>query len=187
MTNGFTFHYASTLSATGVEIAENGKVFTFHYASTLSRNALDNMRLQICIYIPLCFYSILTACCFNFIPHSHLHSTMLLLYPLLSDRNKAFISSFTFHYASTLSQTAEQISLKVSKFTFHYASTLSLLMALSCALVIHLHSTMLLLYPVSLSCPYFLDYRTTFCLPSFPYLFLIKNYPPQTPKNINYP
>ena len=76
------------------------------------------------IYIPLCFYFIkfcLTAesrqpriyipLCFYFIWSS-------------SDENVT-VDSFTFHYASTLSQKVRESRWENGKFTFHYASTLS--------------------------------------------------------------
>ena len=57
-------------------------------------------------------------------PRSHLHSTMLLLYPASSDTRFMMISSFTFHYASTLSK--------------YYSE--------GDTVYLNLHSTMLLLY-----------------------------------------
>ena len=55
------------------------------------------------IYIPLCFYfishaALVTGSCF-----SYLHSTMLLLYLSKVPRQMFAPSTFTFHYASTLS------------------------------------------------------------------------------------
>ena len=100
----FTFHYASTLSKeswTWSHSAYNlhstmlllyrarivvyvwcSIVFTFHYASTLSHLTAITSFLFMPIYIPLCFYFI--RCCFRywFLLKLHLHSTMLLLYPV---------------------------------------------------------------------------------------------------------
>ena len=55
---GFTFHYASTLSRWVYRVADERDRFTFHYASTLSRvrSAVEKHIFQ--IYIPLCFYFI---------------------------------------------------------------------------------------------------------------------------------
>ena len=143
------------------------------------------------IYIPLCFYfihwRIRESTC-----ESHLHSTMLLLYPKLrvfvvhpiiiyiplcfyfilythiswrspriftfhyastlstqSTRTPRRLIGFTFHYASTLSLVASTWRLASSAFTFHYASTLSNQRYTHCMSFLHLHSTMLLLYPWS--------------------------------------
>ena len=82
------------------------------------------------IYIPLCFYFIVVAAvsfrpvifiyiplCFYFIEYhpadllfhlSDLHSTMLLLYQSLLYSSLFSFTSFTFHYASTLSQIIPQ-------------------------------------------------------------------------------
>ena len=75
------------------------------------------------IYIPLCFY-------------------------FIGEPGIWFLigSPFTFHYASTLSDSADSLSNESISFTFHYASTLSrqtLTVESSCK---NLHSTMLLLY-----------------------------------------
>lgn len=51
----------------------------------------------------------------------------------------------------------------------------------------HLHSTMLLLYPVPLFPFYFLQYKYTFCLPHFLHISLLKNLPPPTLQNLNFP
>ena len=76
------------------------------------------------IYIPLCFYFIGNYFSDGFGGYAHLHSTMLLLYQINSLISSCS-SLFTFHYASTLSATA----FNMSKAEFN------------------LHSTMLLLYP----------------------------------------
>ena len=78
-------------------------VFTFHYASTLSDAAWEWWTGRPVIYIPLCFYFIATRAqrckickriyiplCFYFIQH-HIHQSEPILW-------------FTFHYASTLSE-----------------------------------------------------------------------------------
>ena len=76
------------------------------------------------IYIPLCFYFI------------------------GNPRQLISISAlFTFHYASTLSNSEYDIPHRIAKFTFHYASTLSRHIISSFDEILHLHSTMLLLYP----------------------------------------
>ena len=70
---------------------------------------------------------------------------MLLLY-LITRGSRPVKSSFTFHYASTLSQ-SDRISREVyHRFTFHYASTLSRLSNRLQPALHDLHSTMLLLY-----------------------------------------
>ena len=187
----FTFHYASTLSASAlVDNIDALHQFTFHYASTLSKEeeqvtifvkylhstmlllylAWQTMsRLLIrFIYIPLCFYFILTGwspsafrlpftfhyastlspcskCSVYHLLYLHstmlllyrvlgwglrkqeldLHSTMLLLYLPLSEVLLPCMSTFTFHYASTLSRRKRSCGIELLSFTFHYASTLS--------------------------------------------------------------
>ena len=59
-----------------------------------------------CIYIPLCFYFIHREKDRGVLFHN-LHSTMLLLYPLLSFHILPYLCTFTFHYASTLSSVAD--------------------------------------------------------------------------------
>ena len=54
------------------------------------------------IYIPLCFYFI-NRCKWTSGRDQHLHSTMLLLYRTRTRQKKMPGSTFTFHYASTLS------------------------------------------------------------------------------------
>ena len=78
---------------------------------------------SICIYIPLCFY-------------------FIEAYPIFKDS----LSLFTFHYASTLSQRIRRYNGGRSSFTFHYASTLSEMQTAITVALLHLHSTMLLLY-----------------------------------------
>ena len=66
------------------------------------RPPLVDLRLDVLIYIPLCFY---------FIIASHNFNSRSIL--------------FTFHYASTLSRTKSKLDTTLVLFTFHYASTLS--------------------------------------------------------------
>ncbi len=129
------------------EICEAFPEFTFHYASTLSQSPTLRSRNAKKIYIPLCFYFIDLQNITQSLGFYHLHSTMLLLYPPDRRTWKRQRSTFTFHYASTLS--AERARLQWScnriyiplcfyfihrridqsgqsnSFTFHYASTLS--------------------------------------------------------------
>ena len=96
--------------------------FTFHYASTYTgTGALQNLPRKN-IYIPLCFYL------YGYVldarqGKTHLHSTMLLL--ILTGAIVAVLSYilFTFHYASTYTQSAALLSPCEFPFTFHYAST----------------------------------------------------------------
>ena len=82
--------------------------------------------LNICIYIPLCFYFIRSRTCMiccarinlhsimlllypgeamkSVVEESNLHSIMLLLYPEPGATRKITVTISTFHYASTLSQ-----------------------------------------------------------------------------------
>ena len=78
----------------------------------------------------------------------YLHSTMLLLYLIPPARPENSII-FTFHYASTLSETEVPKIVDSVIFTFHYASTLSDHAAHLVSVHLgHLHSTMLLLYQI---------------------------------------
>ena len=120
------------------------------------------------IYIPLCFYFIRSRRWWHYIHQWYLHSTMLLLYPcdlvhwlyalsiyiplcfyfitiVLIRLSRAV--AFTFHYASTLSSGATSLRRMTNRFTFHYASTLSHHARCLVDIIVHLHSTMLLLYP----------------------------------------
>ena len=163
--------------------------FTFHYASTLSPSGMIARISSLSIYIPLCFYFIsampgmldLAAASFTFHyastlssdrhfriaafldlhstmlllyrnrrnrgsdRYTNLHSTMLLLYRN-SERINWDISTFTFHYASTLSRMEHDRGAARISFTFHYASTLSDAAKCLSPMWIYLHSTMLLLY-----------------------------------------
>ena len=101
-------------------------IFNLHSTMLLLyRRTSPPLRSILPIYIPLCFYFI------GFSPGSvyyymhHLHSTMLLLYlqPVYKvERDKI---TFTFHYASTLSDSFTPGGSTICQFTFHYASTLS--------------------------------------------------------------
>ena len=114
----FTFHYASTLSNSGIVNTSLPSAFTFHYASTLSsfsENA-DPVTLN-------------------------LHSTMLLLY-----RRGARLIIYIplcFYFIRADRAACDDYH----KFTFHYASTLSRSSFMHISQRHNLHSTMLLLYP----------------------------------------
>ena len=98
------------------------------------------------IYIPLCFYFIAKmrnweqeiSMQFTF------HYASTLSNTVGSGADEMY--TFTFHYASTLSPLPKMLPHCVPLFTFHYASTLSILDYLVSATWINLHSTMLLLY-----------------------------------------
>ena len=100
-----------------------------------------------------------------------LHSTMLLLYQETIHFPHLLCVNFTFHYASTISEVnannGETDCLYIPlcfyyimfpfvqeawlyAFTFHYASTISLLPLCICPCKTPLHSTMLLLYQVTM-------------------------------------
>ena len=98
----FTFHYASTLSL--VKMSPQG--FRLYLHSTMLLLYPDNA-------VPV------TA------PNYHLHSTMLLLYRRRVRTTFLLRSTFTFHYASTLSKSCREWEEKR---------------------LFYLHSTMLLLY-----------------------------------------
>ena len=124
--------------------------FTFHYASTLSHPFFVFPQRSFVIYIPLCFYFILSSPFSGFFLEN-LHSTMLLLY-LFTYIFRQCLSAFTFHYASTLSAGNALDSVKDFLFTFHYASTLSDIYFQRYYASLNLHSTMLLLYPSDFIC-----------------------------------
>ena len=75
------------------------------------------------LYIPLCFYYILELLKAN-IGLEPLHSTMLLLYPATGSF-AGTTNVFTFHHASTISDTCRSQERATVYFTFHYASTIS--------------------------------------------------------------
>ena len=162
----FTFHYASTLSDAIMARIDTQTRFTFHYASTLSRphprtagNTLylhSTMLLlypccdvaterRILIYIPLCFYFILSApaqwklCFLIYIP-------LCFYFIVIDHRDLHRVLLFTFHYASTLSFPVYEQNRQHTVFTFHYASTLSNPGSYQGQVNPNLHSTMLLLY-----------------------------------------
>ena len=110
----------------------------------LYQNGKLSVLAEMKLYIPLCFYYITSAV----IPFSYnlsLHSTMLLLY--LEEHTVITITtSFTFHYASTISGVFRACFW--CSFTLH-STMLLLYRTLFCAthaLYASLHSTMLLLY-----------------------------------------
>ena len=128
----FTFHYASTLSPPQIfwqpdlsnlhstmlllyllfgQAELNSSIYLHSTMLLLYRRPpLVDLRLDVLIYIPLCFY---------FIIASHNFNSRSIL--------------FTFHYASTLSRTKSKLDTTLVLFTFHYASTLS------CAIAYNTH------------------------------------------------
>ena len=98
--------------------------FTFHYASTLSRPGYCYCPNRRRIYIPLCFYFIRK-------PPARYNRVNGIYIPLcfyfiaFAAFSYSSYSSFTFHYASTLSGLNSRWNRKLTQFTFHYASTLS--------------------------------------------------------------
>ena len=144
MSTRFTFHYASTLSTVA---SSNGVVttaFTFHYASTLSHIELYIGDGQINLHSTmLLLYHLLTD--FWKQVKNYLHSTMLLLYRkpggLVVFRELIYIP-LCFYFIKGVSR----YICTFSWFTFHYASTLSAGMRLLSQTDFYLHSTMLLLY-----------------------------------------
>ena len=164
----FTFHYASTLSgfvfvarpfsiylhSTMLLLYRNdpGRVvqrcrdlhstmlLLYRYESLVYKGKLENLHSTMLLLYP-------QPCTSLRYRYLHLHSTMLLLYPSLL-KNHCTVSSFTFHYASTLSRCMSARSNWIS----HLHSTMLLLYpSLSASWVAYrrnLHSTMLLLYPI---------------------------------------
>ena len=99
-------------------------IFTFHYASTLSLCPRTESREHL-IYIPLCFYFILSGW-----------------------HRSGWHVSFTFHYASTLSVSV--YIERVSEWNLH-STMLLLYHVIRDRIPVrdhHLHSTMLLLYHI---------------------------------------
>ena len=97
----FTFHYASTLSKSPAHRISRGMEFTFHYASTLS--LVNNCGPVWCI---------------------DLHSTMLLLYhrqPEMTVRLWWIYIPLCFYFIGC----PAMLRCTAMLFTFHYASTLS--------------------------------------------------------------
>ena len=98
----FTFHYASTLS----KIRNDAGLSKAYLHSTMLLLYLLCQSARACrlmIYIPLCFYFINNLPAGTVPSQPDLHSTMLLLY-LHQIITNAKVNTFTFHYASTLSQ-----------------------------------------------------------------------------------
>ena len=88
---------------------------------------LDSKKLIFRIYIPLCFYFIqspLPGILRSLSSFTFHYASTLSISPSLT---RCIIAIFTFHYASTLSFQALSKSAFLSSFTFHYASTLSYL------------------------------------------------------------
>ena len=122
-------------------------VFTFHYASTLSSYDPIDCVADF-IYIPLCFYFILLRSAWQSLPGIYLHSTMLLLYPIYGPVTNPQVNIFTFHYASTLSRSKalfKQTSCIYIPLCFYF---ITFGRVMRWHRIRHLHSTMLLLYPV---------------------------------------
>ena len=162
----FTFHYASTLSlcpavrvplyniyiplcfyfiVTRFSVSDGSYIFTFHYASTLSeiRETREKMLKDLHSTMLLLYRS---PCRTGSILHFYLHSTMLLLYLNRNGCNDPFWSEFTFHYASTLSYSAHSSNLLIKIYIplcFYFITT----KRAQASMDMHLHSTMLLLYP----------------------------------------
>ena len=147
--------------------------------------------LYLHIYIPLCFYLYSERIRQNTWRENNLHSTMLLLI-LISAKYRGLSSfRFTFHYASTYTQTEMRI-IRLSRnlhstmlllirscrlgctcrrlFTFHYASTYTRPAILYFRFHFYLHSTMLLLILFaylsifSLSTQFTFHYASTYTL-----------------------
>ena len=140
--------------------------FTFHYASTLSQ-LTGGSRIDISIYIPLCFYFIrwipiiVYICniiyiplCFYFIGVTHgknpqviadLHSTMLLLYHPKNTLNKMrqlhLHSTMLLLYLPLITSERFPIDIYIP-LCFYFIANQQLVMDTGT----HLHSTMLLLY-----------------------------------------
>ena len=139
----FTFHYASTLSSRASFI-----IFSIYYLHStmllLYLSDIPGKNGYLSIYIPLCFYFIESSGPCD-IHRTYLHSTMLLLY-----RRTASCTVFRFLiyiplcFYFIISQT--RLITCISLFTFHYASTLSDSGKSLTTRIYHLHSTMLLLY-----------------------------------------
>ena len=162
----FTFHYASTLSQTSASqegstphlhstmlllyrIWEAHAVTNYiHLHSTmllLYRAEKDVQREAVYIYIPLCFYFI-SAEVQGTNTLRQIYIPLCFYFIVELDGTCGFAIWFTFHYASTLSNSAHGYPESLYRFTFHYASTLSRKMAWLGNWLWHLHSTMLLLY-----------------------------------------
>ena len=144
--SSFTFHYASTLSRSGIPKATGLLIYIplcFYFIRPESMERL----LQPGIYIPLCFYFIRRFAVVN-------NRTGFIYIPLcfyfitFRPSSLRLASKFTFHYASTLSVKTRSGNVGLFVFTFHYASTLSYCNSASRLLFTYLHSIMLLLYQI---------------------------------------
>ena len=114
------------------------------------------------LYIPLCFYYIVSANKIRHLLHHPLHSTMLLLYPNCCKVRIVNVYGFTFHYASTISIIPQPQTKPVAHFTFHYASTISFgLKGLNLVL-----SNFTFHYASTISCPLVIHF-----LPPFAFTF----------------
>ena len=125
--------------------------FTFHYASTLSE-ALYIYRIGV-LHLHSTMLLLYPRVSFPYNERDfYLHSTMLLLYHTARCHNCPHNRKFTFHYASTLSCFLFQIS---SYICFIYIPLCFYFIAWHYPVLIyndsHLHSTMLLLYPVTVN------------------------------------
>ena len=124
--------------------------FTFHYASTISTTALPRVSTHP-IYIPLCFYYIIFLFWQLDIMSGYLHSTMLLLYHVLSGWRFRLIFIYIplcFYYIRKL------LKYSISSRSYLH-STMLLLYRIGVTVRdspdSNLHSTMLLLYLVSIT------------------------------------
>ena len=127
--------------------------FTFHYASTLSQIAILDEQEK-----------------------SHLHSTMLLLYL----RAAAAAPKAACIYIPLCFYFIRHGYFRKSCGGFIYIPLCFYFICYGCLHSLpdpYLHSTMLLLYPVSFFSPYFLHFKPIFCPPSFLVIFLLKKHP----------
>ena len=101
----FTFHYASTLSDTGITTSTLSSIYIPLCFYFIGVSSPFNASIKF-IYIPLCFYFIRP-----FVPRGRLISSIYI--PLcfyfinIFRKSLCLVFTFTFHYASTLSQTQE--------------------------------------------------------------------------------
>ena len=121
--------------------------FTFHYASTLSPLRPSHILRILHLHSTMLLLYPLVDVRFM-LDYIHLHSTMLLLYRTTIYSHISLATWFTFHYASTLSRPGSGGKIRKLPFTFHYASTLSEYAPRLRVILPYLHSTMLLLYLV---------------------------------------
>ena len=118
----------------------------------------------------------------NILQDMHLHSTMLLLYPIFSGKGMRC----TIIYIPLCFYFIDMNYLLGSSTKTNLHSTMLLLYQVPFPELgipfPHLHSTMLLLYPVSFFSPYFLLFRSIFCPPSFLFIFPLQKHPCQISK-----